>query len=186
VGSRNEQELHELRELVKEKDNQLRRTRQRMNNRVSQLILGMEEGEGLEALRQQLDEKEKELEEAKAKAVEEGRIQLAKVMKLVEDKGLPPPSLRIRSSSPPPEAQCRFRSFCPNFVCMGKKTAKEMKKMKKQLKEVRKKSKTNEIELEKAQAKILLYEEQLQHEKNGYHPLCSALQPYLFTAYIER
>ena len=90
MGSRNEQELHELRELVKEKDNQLRRTRQRMNNRVSQLILGMEEGEGLEALRQQLDEKEKELEEAKAKAVEEGRIQLAKVMKLVEDKGLPP------------------------------------------------------------------------------------------------
>ncbi|ELR24633.1 RhoGAP domain containing protein [Acanthamoeba castellanii str. Neff] len=127
----NEQELHELRELVKEKDNQLRRTRQRMNNRVSQLILGMEEGEGLEALRQQLDEKEKELEEAKAKAVEEGRIQLAKVMKLVEDK------------------------------------AKEMKKMKKQLKEVKKKSKTSEIELEKAQAKILLYEEQLQHEKNG-------------------
>jgi L-lysine 2,3-aminomutase len=89
VSVRNEQELHELRELVKEKDNQLRRTRQRMNNRVSQLILGMEEGEGLEALRQQLDEKEKELEEAKAKAVEEGRIQLAKVMKLVEDKGLP-------------------------------------------------------------------------------------------------
>ena len=63
---------------------------------------------------------------------------------------------------------------------MGK-TAKEMKKMKKQLKEVRKKSKTNEIELEKAQAKILLYEEQLQHEKNGYHP--SAL---LFATYIGR
>jgi lipid II:glycine glycyltransferase (peptidoglycan interpeptide bridge formation enzyme) len=50
------------------------------------------------------------------------------------------------------------------------KTAKEMKKMKKQLKEVKKKSKTSEIELEKAQAKILLYEEQLQHEKNGYTP----------------
>ena len=39
-------------------------------------------------------------EEAKAKAVEEGRIQLAKVMKLVEDKGLPPPPLRIRFPSP--------------------------------------------------------------------------------------
>jgi hypothetical protein len=42
-----------------------------------------------------------------------------------------------------------------------------MKKLKKQLKETKKKSKTQEVELEKAQAKVLLYEEQLQHEKNG-------------------
>jgi hypothetical protein len=53
----------------------------------------MEEGEGLEALRKQLDEKEKELEEAKTKAVEEGKAQIAKALKLVEEKGI----LRFRS-----------------------------------------------------------------------------------------
>lgn len=42
-----------------------------------------------------------------------------------------------------------------------------MKKLKKQLKEVRKKSKTQEIELEKAYAKVLLYEEQQQNDKSG-------------------
>lgn len=52
----------------------------------------MEEGEGLEALRQQLEEKEKEFEEIKAKAAEETQKQIESVMKLVEDKGSPPDS----------------------------------------------------------------------------------------------
>lgn len=47
----------------------------------------MEDGEGLEALRRQLEEREKELEEVKNKANEDARKQIEKVMELVEVKG---------------------------------------------------------------------------------------------------
>lgn len=49
------------------------------------------------------------------------------------------------------------------FTTVGK----EIKKMKKQLKEAKKKNKTQEVELEKALAKVLLYEEQHQYDKHG-------------------
>lgn len=47
----------------------------------------MEEGQGLEILRKQIDDRENELEEVRNKAMEETRQQIEKTMKLLEDKG---------------------------------------------------------------------------------------------------